>query len=508
MFKLAKHTTPLHIVLIIIIGFAIYSNSTGNPLFWDDDFLIKNNLSIRNLNNIPRLFQEDIGAGSSVKTNFYRPLQMVSYVFNYAFAGLNPTIYHLTNIYLHILVAILVYFLAYFLFKQQAASFFSSVLFLVCPMHTEAVTYIAGRADLLSALFVLSCLIFYIKQNESNRKYYVFLISFSYLLALLSKESSLVVPVLLMLYSFIYKKRTNFRDLYPVFITTFIYFVLRITILKFPQEELITKTTVFQRIPGFFVAVTDYLRLLILPNNLHMEYPNKLFLFYEPKVIIGAIITLVLFIYAFVKRKSNKLISFSIFWFFLALLPVSNLYPIGYYMAEHWLYLASIGFFFALGFYLSLLYKQNKVKYLSVVLFLVILSYYSYFTIRQNYIWKDPAGFFKYTLQYAPDNPKIYNNLCHELVKFGRYNEAITFCNKAIALKENYAEAYYNLGDAYVGLGNYLGIIKTYSKAIEIDPGFPTVGISKQKINEAIIALKIIKEHATNFRPAALENQK
>ena len=87
------------------------------------------------------------------------------------------------------------------------------------------------------------------------------------------------------------------------------------------------------------------MRLMVLPFNLHMEYVARLFAFSDPKVIGGIILLISLLIYAIKARNKNALMSFSILWFFIAIFPVSNLYPINAYMAEHWLYIPSIGFF-------------------------------------------------------------------------------------------------------------------------------------------------------------------
>ena len=96
----------LPIILIIILGFAVYGNSLNGQFIWDDEHLIENNPNIKSWSYLPRIFTEDIGAGGGKEYSFYRPLQMMTYMADYSLWRLNVKGYHLTNIILHILVAL------------------------------------------------------------------------------------------------------------------------------------------------------------------------------------------------------------------------------------------------------------------------------------------------------------------------------------------------------------------------------------------------------------------
>ena len=119
------------------------------------------------------------------------------------------------------------------------------------------------------------------------------------------------------------------------------------------------------------------------------------------------------------RKKNDPVIFFAISWFIAALLPVSNLYPINAYMAEHWLYLPSIGFFLMIGkfFCERLHYHTPHDKWIMnrkiiVLIFAICLSaFYCHLTIRQNIIWRDPIRFYERTLQYAPNSPRVHYNL-------------------------------------------------------------------------------------------------
>ncbi|MBU1147116.1 MAG: tetratricopeptide repeat protein, partial [Candidatus Omnitrophica bacterium] len=437
------------IFLISIFGSTVYVNSLNNEFTWDDEWLVENNVHIRNWSNTTKIFMEDVGAGAGGKYHFYRPVQIFTYMIDYSLWKLNVRGYHFTSILLHILAALTIYWLINILFKDNLLSLCTSILFVVHPIHTEAVTYISGRSDSLATIFMLVCIIFYIKYlRRAGNKVYIFMI-ISYTLALLSKENSLILPALILLYTFAFKEKLKVKGFLPIVSIAFIFVLLRSTVLESLSFQTSYTTTLFQRIPGFFVAITNYIRLMFLPFNLHMEYGNKLFNLSNPKAMAGLLILVSLLIYAFRKKKANVLIFFSIFWFFIALLSVSNLYPINAYMAEHWMYLPSIGFFLILSKGLNYIYRTKNLRIFAVGLMIGLLAFYSYLTLRQNNYWKEPIAFYERILKYAPDSCKIYNNLGVAYMNLGNKKEAISSYKKAIEIDPDYSEAYNNLGVAY-----------------------------------------------------------
>ncbi|MFH1395618.1 MAG: hypothetical protein ABIH09_05625, partial [Candidatus Omnitrophota bacterium] len=326
-----RKTVVLSVVLIALIGFAVYFNSLNGTFIWDDDHLVKDNIYITNAVHFPTLFSAHIGAGAHIDYSSYRPLQMVTYLIDYSFWKLDVRGYHLTNILLHILASIALYWLISVLFKNSLLALLASLFFVCHPIHTEAVSYISGRADSLALLFMLLCLVFYIKKSGIS---YFFALT-CYVLALLSRENAVMLVTLIPLCCYSCNKRVNIKKFLPLLSIALIYLCLRVTVLSFHKAS---PTSLFQRIPGFFEALTTYIKLLFVPFGLHMEYGNKFFSFTDPKVIAGVLILVLALTHSFKKRQHNKVFFFSVWWFFLTLLPHSNLYPIPIaYMAEHWL---------------------------------------------------------------------------------------------------------------------------------------------------------------------------
>ncbi|NQU74525.1 MAG: tetratricopeptide repeat protein [Candidatus Omnitrophica bacterium] len=468
-----KHTLFMSVFLIIISAFLVYNNSLNGQFVWDDYEWVRDNTYIKSWSNTSKIFTKGLGRDAGKQDLFYRPIQTLTYMLDYSLWKLNVQGYHFTNILLHALAALSLYWLITILFNNRFLSLFTSLMFVIHPVHTEAVAYISGRADSLALLFMLLCFIFYIKQQCKNATsgYYILMV-LSYTLALLSRENSLILPALLMLYHYSFKKRFEIKEFLPILLITLIYISLRVTALKFflPHAEI--PTTLFQRMPGFLVAIVNYLRLLFLPVDLHMEYGARLFTFTDYRVLLGAIMLFALLGYAFKKRKDDKLISFSIFWFFLTLLPSSNLYPINAYMAEHWLYLPSIGVFLILSKGIAYAYQSKGARNLTICLIIVLLASYFYLTIKQNEYWKEPISFYERTLKYAPDSHKIYSNLGGAYKDIGKKEEAMAFFKKAIKIKPDYAYAYNNLGFLHYNMGEWQKAIAFYKKAIAVDPDF------------------------------------
>jgi len=459
----------LPFLFIAALGFIVYANSLKGEFVLDDHFLIENNRYIKTWKGLGKIFTKNIAEGAEENWGFYRPLQMITYALDYFLWGLNPIGYHLTNIILHIIAAMCLYWWINILFGNGFISFLASILFILHPVHTEVVSYISGRADSLAAIFILLCLIFYIKGNcREDVSLSIFAYLF-YILALLSRESALITPLLFLLYHYTFKEKINLKK-YSAFLTlSFIYILLRFTVLDFGVYY---PVSFLRRLPGFFVALTNYLSLILAPFDLHMEYGRRLFSFIHPKAVVGLFILSYLLILAF--RKDRRGIAFfSIMWFLLTLLPQANIvYPLNAYMAEHWLYLPSFGVFLLMAKALHFLYNNKTVvRSLGMLLSIGIMSCYAYLTIQYNNKWKDPITIAMATLKYVPDSERMLHYLGTEYNRRGRNEEAIVYYKKAIRINPSNANIYFNLGNAYRQMGNIKEAILSYQRAIEIDPG-------------------------------------
>jgi len=499
-----SHQNFLSIILIMVLGFAAYGNSLNNGFIWDDDTLVEKNKYITDWSYLPHNFIKGIG-GTEDKTRFYRPLQTVTYMIDYSLWKLNPKGCHLTNILLHIAVALSLYWLISIIFNDRFLAFLTGVFFVVHPIHTEAVTYISGRADPLAALLMLLCLTFYIISPPANIGAYC-LMFLSYAAALLSRENSLVLPALILIYHYSFKSKLKVKAFMLIASVASVYILLRLTVLKFLLSDSIYSTTIGERLPGVFVAVTNYIKLLVFPFNFHMEYGRKLFHWNNPEAILGVMILLLLFIYAFTKRKDNQTLFFAMAWFIVALLPSSNLYPINAYMAEHWMYFPSIGFFLLIAKGLQLLLQSSQSRAVMVIFSLSLLFMYSLSTVKQNIIWGDPIRFYERTLKFAPESSLLYYNLGNAYKVADKNEEAIRAYQKSIDIEPNYVEVHNNLGTMYYRMSRNEKAIAAYKKAVEVKPDhagpYYNLGLLYNKIGDtekAIVSYKKAIEYNRNY---------
>ncbi|MBN3038480.1 MAG: tetratricopeptide repeat protein [Candidatus Omnitrophica bacterium] len=488
----------LSIVLIIALGIGVYANSLGGEFIWDDIVLVKESPSIESLSHIGHIFSNRTALDSGGKFYFYRPLQMFTYAIDYSLWQEDPRGYHLTNLILHILVAISIYWLVSILFKDSPLALFSALLFVAHPIHTEAVAYISGRADSLATLFMLLALIFYIKYCDLKNMRLFMAAILCYLLAVFSRENSLIFPLIILLYHYAFEKKAQKKLLLSLFGLSLAYIILRAGFFSFSAPHTECPNTLLQRLPGFFIALSRYIRLLFLPLDLHMEYGNDLFAWNDPRAWLGLAMLLFLAIVAFRQRKRNMVIFLSIAWFFILLLPMSNLYPINAYMAEHWLYSPSIGFFLIVAFYLSSMYKVERLRKFSIFALAAILLYSSFLTVKQNSYWKEPVSLYKRTLKYAPQSFLVYNNLGIIYGSRSDFAQAVALFKKALAINPEDASAYNNLGKAYKAMHKNKEAIESYQKALAINPRFARVyynlGNAYKDINKNNQAIDAYKE--------------
>jgi len=465
-----KYGILISFALIIILGFAVYGNSLNGEFIYDDLIVIRDNVFVKSWIYAPKLFTREIGAGTSARFNYYRPFAMLTILADYSFWRLNVQGYHFTNIVIHTLTALSLYWFVALLYGDRLLSLLASILFLVHPIHSEVVSWISCRADSMATLFVLLCFIFYIKQLISGRAYFSAMSLSCYILAILSKESALILPGLLLLYHYAFKKKIKTAVFLPMLGVAFIYFFLRLSVFKFSLPANLNFAGLFQRFPGFFAAVTDYIRILIMPFGLRVEYEGGPFRFSDPRVAFGAITALLILSFAFTNRKRNSLVFFATGWFFVSLLPVSNIfYPLPFYMAERWLYLPSVGFFLILAGLLSFLYRKKKMRNVIFIFIIALIVFYSGLTMQQNKYWQGLKKFYKRTLKYAPNSARAYNGLGNIYYDAGKNDKAMEFYKKAVEADPYNARAYNNLGNVYYYTGRKGKAIELYKKSIEAD---------------------------------------
>ena len=454
------------ILILLVIGGAIYANSFKNEFLFDDLTHVVRNTAIRSFGNIPSVFQHELTYFSGEEGGkFYRPFESITFMVDYFLWGLEPVGYHITNTLLHVAVCILLFFLMNSILKDAVLSSFISILYLVHPVHTEAVTYISGRADSISTFLLLLMIIlqckYWISDKRQEKILYYSSIIILFIAALFTKESALIFPVLLMFFEYCFRKENSYTSLFnkrtyfyiPFFIVMGAWFLFKNSIVS--TEAMVEDVLPFNmRLVLLPKQIFNYVRLSLFPTDLHMEYrfpfTDTIFKsgYFEPFIFTA--IFLVIIFYLWKKGENDKnfrIMFFGLGWFLIALFPyLSIVFPLNAVFSEHWLYIPLIGFLLSLAyFFYNQLGKNKLVRRYIVLLFAAVIGLYSYLTIKQNMVWKDAFTFYSYTLNYAPYSGKVYNGLALEYIERGDLAKAKELLEKAVKVEPRYKTAIDNL---------------------------------------------------------------
>jgi len=178
-----------HVLLIALIGFAVYANSLNNRFVYDDTFFISKNDFIKDLHNLPSLLRPGRYFKGAMERGYW-PVVTLSYMLTYPLWGLNVVGYHLTNIIFHIFNALLLYLIILKAGGRKNLAAASALLFVSHPIHTESVAWISARTDVFSCFFFLSSFFLYTRAVESEgrgKAYYYTLSILSFIASLFSK---------------------------------------------------------------------------------------------------------------------------------------------------------------------------------------------------------------------------------------------------------------------------------------------------------------------------------
>ncbi len=411
----------LLILIIFSLTLLCFWNILPGEFVADDEHTIVQQNLIKSLAFIPNLFTTSLWNTSfSQQLGLYRPLTALTYAFNYALGDLNPFGYHLFNLILHSLNSAIIYWLTYRYTKLHLLALFTSILFTIHPVHTEAISNISGRPELLTAFFFLLAWSFYCLSKENSR--YYFLSLFCYFCSMLAKESGITLLGVLFL-SDLCENFSNFssqiKQLYTKYfgylVVILIYLSARVAVLK---DIGVGKTWLFWRDIAFSsriyttsTAFIKYFQLLIWPVDLVGDYdfsqiPQITTL--NATAIVASSIIIAIFLIGCFSLKRNKLIAFAILFFFITISVVSNIIvPIGVFIAERLLYLPSISVCLLAALALHWLYNKNAaLKYFSLALLLAIISVSAIKIHNRNIDWLSNANYINSIVRVAPNNMK------------------------------------------------------------------------------------------------------
>jgi tetratricopeptide (TPR) repeat protein len=484
----ACHTDTLQLTIIAVVSTAVYVNTLFSSFVSDDAYQILYNPWIRSVRFIPEIFSHSVWGFYTTKSPFsyYRPMMHLIYMFNYHVFGANPWGFHLISTLFNSGISVLVFIIAkHFLAGFSSTrgwlspAFIAAMLFATHPVHTEAVAWISALPELAFTFFCLLSLYLYVRfESELKGSYSLSLMAF--FLALLSKETALVLPIIIIAYDCALAKdgsgsvRKRLKRYVPYLLIVGLYFLGRSYAVRdvAPVEKVAVLSAYgqFINVLSFFM---QYMEKLIFPvqlNAYHIFHPLSSIL--EPRGLLALTNALAFVVFIAVALKTNKLVFWCLALVIVPLLP--TFYIIGNAevgISERYLYLPSLGFVLLLAVLVDKI-RAKKPKMtvgLGIILLLVIGSY-SFGTISRSSVWKDEYTLWADTVKKSPDSAFVHRSLGSVLFNKGFIDEALTQFLLAAQLTPNNAETHMCLGATYSRKGMMDKAVANYSLSLLLNP--------------------------------------
>jgi len=485
-----KNNNFLLIFAILMAGIIAYSNSFDCSFHFDDAHFLDASVTT-----------DSATIDDWIRLAPARPLGILTFAVNYNLHKLDVWGYHLVNLTVHLVNALLIWWLTLMTLStptmkneplskhKTIIAFLAGFLFVTHPLATQSVTYIVQRFASLATLFYLLSLALFVKgklwQGNQNISLLCFIASIvSGICGMLAKEIVFTLPFAIILYDFCFLKtapwKLGFKD--KGLIVSFS--LLTIFLLLFFRTRSLDIFNTVEAGQGYsysisikeylltqFRVILTYIRLLLLPinQNFDYDYPISTSIFHV-KTFFSFLVLSGIAATGLLLFKKYRLISFGIFWFFLTISIESSIIPISQNVIfEHRTYLPSFGFFIALTGGLFSLFKEKHLQ-IAIMILLFIAAINATLTYQRNKIWKDDYTLWSDNLKKSPNKARVNNGLGLALFEKGKFKEAIHYYNKAILIKPDYADTFNNRGAAYNGLGQYQRAIEDLNKTIRLDP--------------------------------------
>jgi len=515
-----KLKNRLLIVLIIAVCTAVFITHwpalSGRALIIDDRSYFVDNYLVRNPGwDSLKKFITEVREPSSVR-GYYQPLTMISLMLDYALGGQSDSLrpFHQTGLAIHIANTAFVIILLYQLFGQAWIAAALGLLFGMHPLTVEPVAWLGERKTLLAAFFTFSSLILYVRYvHKYSLKSYIGC-ALMYALALLSKPTSTLLPVLLLLLDFWPLKRLNRRTILekiPLFIIGGISSVVTYVSQNFTLPVNLPNDYGFIRVP-FFIChnIIFYLSKMFWPVNLspYYPYPSPL-VFSNPMILIGVIGTCVLIPSLIISLKWTRAVLTGWLIFFVMIFPTMQIMQFSDVVAaDKFAYLPAIGILMTLAAFLIWLCRTESTRrYIAISLTVLILAGVESFASRRYLAcWQDNLSLFKHMVNVTPDAVSPNKYLGIAFAEIGDTEQAVEYFKKVLTLDYNDADARANLGKICADQGRYDEAMDYYNEALRLEPNesetynhIAVIFTRQGRIDEAIAVYRQGLEHNTIY---------
>lgn len=486
-------------VFAALVAIAVYVNSLANGFALDDVFIIELNNRAHNPLDFDRVWLTPYWPFYGQELGLYRPTIIFLYALQWVAGGGEPWVFHLTSILLHALVTALVFLLLSRL-TEIVPALVGALLFAVHPVHTEAVANVVGQAELVGAAAVLAACLLHAGRREGAGVSWLRRLALIalYLLALSTKESTVVLPALLVLLDFVQRRvRLSIRGLaayadamlMPILLLAAalgVYLLIRLDVMSgsvigvdaAPAMPYIREE---YRILNALRAFPEFLRLLFFPLDLSSDYTPAVILPVDdlrPMVILGAALLIAVAVLAALTPWLPRL-GFPAAWFLITMLTVLNLFfPIGVIVAERTLYLPSVAFSALVAFAWSAAapvasINARRLAPAAAVLVIVLMGARTWI---RNPDWKDTPTVWEAVYRDHPESYRAQWVRAALLTEFGQPDLAEQHYRLAYRIYSRDSQFNAQFANFMMSRGNYAEAIPMLEESHRMHPFIPATG--------------------------------
>ena len=474
-------------VLLVCVTMVAYVPAMGSGFIWDDNWYVTNNPELRTVSGLGDIWFK-IGAVPQ-----YYPLVHTTFWVEYHLWGLNPLGYHVVNVSLHAISALLVWTVLRRLDLPWAL--LAGAIFALHPVHVESVAWITERKNVLSGLFYLLAWSAYLRFDPltnhdpagPNRRRYYALALVLFVCALLSKTVTASLPAAVLLLIWWKRGRLQRRDLIrllPFFAVGIALAAVTVWMEAYNLGGTGTGASGeewdFSAVERGLIAgraVWFYAAKLLWPTNLIFIYPRWQIdsgLWWQYLFPVAALLAVA--VLWRLRRRVGRGPLVAVLFFGGTLVPALgffNVYPFRYsFVADHFQYLASLGLIAWFAGTVGRLVREYPLNppWAVPVAGVILVGALALLSWRQQRVYKDLNTLWTDTLAKNPDCWMAHNNLGTVLIKQGQIGPGVAHCREALRLNPGFAEAHVNVGLTLVRQGRMSKAITHLRAAVELDP--------------------------------------
>lgn len=453
-------------VLVGLLTLAVYANSLDNPFHYDDQHSIVDNPHLRDLGRVPSYFVDPTAFSADPDNAMYRPLLLATFACNYAISGYEVWSYHLLALGLHLTCALLVGNISKQLLGDQWAGWFAAALFALHPIHTEPVNYISSRSEILAACFFLLAFNFYIGQGRRR----LLSVGLAFAAGLLSKSTAVTLPVVLIAYELIVRRRLPLGDkgLFATLAGIGSLYMLMVW-------SLLAKATVGAPVRPYdqqlwtqVKAMVFYLQLLVWPAPQSVDHQFLLSdSFFDPIAASATCMLVSLVGLALYHRHRHPIPLLALAWFFITLAP-SSLVPLNVLVNEHRLYLPAAALALVVAYTGLRLRRKAGGRWVGG-LGLAILVVGGWATVKRNEVWQHEYTLWGDAAAKAPLMARPFIYLGDAYLRDGRVAEAVAAFTHVVRRDPSFMLAYVQLGKLYQQQGQDALAVDILQRGLTVD---------------------------------------